>query len=386
MNHQPIELKEWRHFDDRGSDDHRVGPARKVEIQGRCTSCWGPLTALRDIERDWIRIECQLCRCSVDGVDANRESARMRREVAENVLGARIGRASKYSGESKFVLKILPDMDRDKSRFEQRVYASRKAGSKKHRLDRNDFPLGTAGYLYAQARALTSGLENIPREIAAISLRDFEFGEPRVVDTSADDSRYQATGSVTVTHRKPSGSTLMARMGTCLVAGMTAAFACEVGIKAVLMTRRYKAEMTHDLLKLYNALPTDCRERLEADFPAISQVLRDARDTFGKWRYFEQRFGNDAMTALVNTDRVAGLAKAARVMLDECVIAGLDYDIRIYSEIDFTAAADNVSHVQQVCLSVDGEESAIPWDRILSAETSGLRNDLSSHSYCGGNA
>ena len=58
---------------------------------------------------------------------------------------------------------------------------------------------------------------------------------------------------------------MMARMGTAVVAGMVAAFACEVGMKAILITRRDEAEKTHDLGKLNEALPEDVsRKRLEA--------------------------------------------------------------------------------------------------------------------------
>ena len=66
---------------------------------------------------------------------------------------------------------------------------------------------------------------------------------------------------------------MMARMGTAVVAGMVAAFACEVGMKAILITRRDEAEKTHDLGKLNEALPEDSRKRLEADFGEIAGVL-----------------------------------------------------------------------------------------------------------------
>ena len=58
---------------------------------------------------------------------------------------------------------------------------------------------------------------------------------------------------------------------------MTAAFACEVGMRAILMTRLDEAERKHDLRTLYDALPADSRERLEADFAGIVGVLGDNR-------------------------------------------------------------------------------------------------------------
>ena len=61
-------------------------------------------------------------------------------------------------------------------------------------------------------------------------------------------------------------------------------------------------------------MPEDAIQRLEADFPEIAEVIAHSRQTFGKWRYFEQGVGGDAIRALVDTERVRGLAKAARVM------------------------------------------------------------------------
>ena len=84
-------------------------------------------------------------------------------------------------------------------------------------------------------------------------------------------------------------------------------------MKAILMTRLDAAEKTHDLLKLYDALPADSRERLEADYSEIARVLGDHRHTLDRWRYFEASAGEDAMLALLKTERVSELGKAARV-------------------------------------------------------------------------
>ena len=55
--------------------------------------------------------------------------------------------------------------------------------------------------------------------------------------------------------------------------------------------------------------------------------------SFDRWRYFEASVGVDAMAALVNIERVWGLGKAARVILDECAVAGLTYEIRVNSGV-----------------------------------------------------
>ena len=372
MNYEHIDFNEWRHFDDRASDDRCVGPAPAVEIQGRCANCWGPVAGRKDKDGHWIRIECQLCGSSVEGKDAEREAERMQVEAVNNMPHARVGSGSTYGKEARFVLKILPDMDRDKAQFEQRLATRRKAKPKKNWLGRSDFPKGTPGYLYAQACALMSGLANFPREMSAIALSDFDFGEPTLgVEASSTDTPLRVSAVVPVSHRKPSDAALMARMGTCMVAGMTAAFACEVGMKAILMTRLDEAEKTHDLLKLHDALPVDSRERIEADFSEIASVLRDHRHTFDRWRYFEASVSEDAMAALVNTDRVWELGKAARVILDECALVGLTYKIRVNSEFDVATDPGDVSISQRIGLSVEGGEDAIPWDGVLAAGRSG---------------
>ena len=145
----------------------------------------GTVAGRRDKDGHWIRIECQLCGRSVEGKDAEREAARMQVEADGNMPSARVGRGSKYDEEAKFVLKILPDMDRDQAQFEQRVVASLETGPQRGWLGRSDFPKGTAGYLYAQACAFMSGLDKFPREMSAIALSDFDFGQPRILGVEA---------------------------------------------------------------------------------------------------------------------------------------------------------------------------------------------------------
>ena len=372
-DYETVDFDEWRQFDDRAADDRTVGPARKAETKGRCTNCWGPAAGLKDRDGHWVRMECRLCRRAVDAEDAQREAERMQLESEDNLPRARVGRGAVYHEGAQFVLKILPDMDRDKAQFEQRVAARREAEPKKNCLGRRHFPLGTAGSLYAQACAFVAGLNNLPREMSAISLSDFDFAEPQIlgVEAPAADAPVRISVATPATHRKPSNVVMMARMGTAVVAGMVAAFACEVGMKAILMTRRDEAERTHDLLKLYKGLPEDSRKRLEADFGEIAGVLEKYRHTFDKWRYFEQRGGEHAIAPLVDTDRVWGLGKVARVIVDECVVAGLQYEIHVNADFEFTGDSDGVTSSEQLGLQVVGHEAAIPWDAVLAAGRAG---------------
>ena len=360
---------ERRQFDDRPADDRGPGPARAVEISGRCADCWGPVSGTKDAEDRWIRIGCLVCGRSVHGDDAAHEVDAMQREASDNMAAARVGRPAKYRAGASFVLKLLADMDRDKAKIDRRVGASLAEGRKRGRLTRHDFPRGTAGYLYAQARALLAGVDNLSAEKSAIALSDLKFGKPQVVkvDGSVDDRTLHVTGKVPVAHRKPSGRELMGRMGTALVAAMGAAFACEVGMKAILVTRLDEAARTHDLLELYGELPEDSRRRLAGDFPTIAEVLDQSRQTFGKWRYFEQGVGETAIRALVDTDRVWELGKAARVIADECTVTGLNYHVDVDTTFEFELEPGGMRSSQRIHLSLEGGESAVPWDEVLRA-------------------
>lgn len=305
----------------------------------------------------------------------------MREEMEANLPRARVGRGSKYRKDASFVLKILPDMDRDKQQVDQRMAANTAVKPKGPWRTRRKIPPGWAGQLYAQARALLSGVENQPRGMAAISLSDLEFGDPEIVGVKGSpvDGSTQVSGTIPIRHRKPTHRELMRRMGTVLVAGMSAAFSCEVGMKAILVTRGDAAEATHNLLTLYKALPSDGRERLEADFPGIGEALKKDQEAFGKWRYFEKEFAQKSITALVDTDRVRRLAKAARVIIDECVIVGLNFEVQVNTtfevlvnptlDVEGDRGGTNLS--ERSSLTVHGGEAAIPWAEVLASDRDG---------------
>lgn len=172
---EAADFDEWRHFDDRAPGDSAVGPARRVEITGRCAGCWGAVQGKKDGDGRWVRIECRLCGRSVDQDDAAREADRMLLEAEKNLPHVRVGLGAVYDEKAQFVLKLLPDMDRDTTWFDQRVATKAAEELKGNRLGRRDFPLGSAGYLYGQACAFLAGLGNLPREMSAISLEDFDF-------------------------------------------------------------------------------------------------------------------------------------------------------------------------------------------------------------------
>ena len=79
---------------------------------------------------------------------------------------------------------------------------------------------------------------------------------------------------------------VMRQMGCYMSSAMLAAFSCELTMKAICLTCKDEALKDHDLLDLYYDLPEECRHRISADFEEIEDVMKDGRQTFGKWRYF----------------------------------------------------------------------------------------------------
>ena len=62
-----------------------------------------------------------------------------------------------------------------------------------------------------------------------------------------------------------------------------------------------------------------------------------------------------------------GLGKAARVIADECAVTGLNYDIDIDTTFEFKWEPGGMRKLQRIDLSLEGGESAVPWDEVLRA-------------------
>lgn len=363
-NGTTVKIDWWIDF-----DNHIAGEAPAAAIKGRCTKCWGRLTGRLQLDGGgkWTSIECQICGRSVEGEEAVREMESMCREMNDNLPKVRRGLAAKYREDAKFVLKILPDMDRDKAYCDKRIAAKIAAGRKKNWLSRHDFPKGEAGYLYLQASAFMTGINSLPREMSVIRYSDYDFQEPRIseVDVTDDGSEVRVSGKTVGKPRQLPEHVLMERMGLLMMSGMTAAFACELALKALLITRLDEARKTHDLLELYNDLPKDSKTRLKADFAEIEDELERARHTFGHWRYFETNVGQEGMQAMTNIERAFALAKAARVIIDEGEIARLGYEVDINVNAKFSVDNGDTRYGETHKLRVTGWEAPIPWDLLL---------------------
>ena len=359
-----VEIDWWVDF-----DDHRAGEAAAAAIKGRCTKCWGRLVGQLEGKKRWTEIKCRVCGRSVEGIDAVREMENMCREADDNLPAVRRGLAAKYREDAKFVLKILPDMDRNTAHFDKHVAANIAAGRKKATISRHDFPKGTAGYLYLQACTFMAGTTSLPYEKSVIQYSDYDFETPRISGIDVENNGSEVRVSAKAPHRNPQSAkrVMVERMGLVMMSGMTVAFACELALKAILITRHHEAKKTHDLLDLYKELPEDSKTRLKADFSEIEDVLKNGRHIFGRWRYFETNVGEEGMQGMFNDVRVSMLARAARVLIDEGGIAGLSYEVKVNmdAELRRNGADDDASYVEEFQLKITGTEAPIPWDLLL---------------------
>ena len=330
-----------------GGQLYKPGEEPAMRVKGRCKHCWGGLIEKRQGKYPLEAIRCRVCGKTLEGDKAREEIQRMSDEAARNTMNVAFGIAPRYSDKGDFVQKFFPPMDRlSADEFRQRVKGRAGKVAKDGWLTRNDFPEGSAGFLFLQARALMSGVEQLPREMSAVPFPAFDMN---------GDGLQEELGL----HPKAQEYELMKRLGSTMAVAMMSAFACELAMKAIGLTRMDEARKSHDLLRLYRDLPPDSRQRIETDFTDIVSTLGRGRHTFDKWRYFEVNMGGRGMSAMIDTERAFGLAKAARVILDEAGVAGLGYSVRVDATKTNTRSKDREDIHIKHHLSVEGKEAPL---------------------------
>ncbi|WP_419942742.1 hypothetical protein [Candidatus Palauibacter sp.] len=282
-------------------------PAKEEEVKGkgRCAECWGGLLLRGEGENGVVSgIKCCVCNKKLTGEDAVNAYHRVWKEAIANAWKMSLG-SPPAREEGPFVSKLFPHLPRQtqddiQERIESRVVQKDRGKW----LTRADFPLkkGEAAYLYLQARLLVAAVSDMfaSHDEAVVSFRKA---------TTRDGPRHDEHD-------------LYQRLGSTMARGMMSAFACELVTKAVSLTINDEARKIHDLLRLYRDLPEFSRQRLEFDFPDIEEVMEEGRHRFREWRYF-RREKKEALTAIIGTSLEQSLGKAARVLLDEAEIVGL---------------------------------------------------------------
>ena len=258
-----------------------------------------------------------------------------------------------------FVWKIVPPLKRESdAEFKARVGRSAQTKAPTGYFGRGRFPPGTAGLLYLQAKILSDGLDAVPGFDEG-ALGAFPYSERN------DD------GSLSVYYSKDEldggppfrEHRMMKTMGANMVASMSSAFACELAIKAICLTYNGLSLKSHDLYDLYNELPHESRARIEFDYSELPDVLKEGRERFGEWRYFETVIGKPALLALTSPTLSRSLLKSARVLLDEGAVMGLTggvkmearQNVRLVNEVQFAKYSYN--------LTINGGEAPAPRPR-----------------------
>lgn len=311
-----------------GDRKHTFGEEGRYRLKGRCRHCWGGLIGKGGAERVPEAIRCRVCGLLLEGDDAAEEYERMSKQSNWNTFNMALGLASKYHDEATFVQKIFPHIDRQRGEeFHRRTSEEAAKGPRAGWLTRSEFPGGSAGFLILQARALMSGVERLPREL---SVARFDVSKKKL---NADPST--------------SKNELMERMGSTMTVALMSAFACELTMKGIRLTRLDEARKSHDLWRLYRDLPNDSQARIEEDFLDAGVVLKSARHTFDKWRYFEANVGGRGIGTMIDTQKAFDLAKVARVLLDEAEMMGLGYSVNVEATQTVTDRGDrDLVHVK----------------------------------------
>ena len=307
----------------KGDQEYKIGEEGSIRLKGRCRRCWGGLIAKCQTEHFPEAIRCRVCETMLEGDDAKSEFQRMSKESSSNMFNIAFDQAIRYSDEGRFVQKVFPHIARlSEHELRQRVTSHRNTNNKNGRLNRNGLPVGSAGFLFLQAKALMSGVECLPRETSVVNFLDLDINDDgsATVYLSKEELRM---------HSKTLENNFMKKLGSTMTISMMSAFACELAIKAICLTCMDHARKSHDLWKLYCDLPKNSTDRIEADFSGIVTILEKARHTFNKWRYFEPNDGGHGFSVMIDTERAFDLAKAARVILDEAEMVGLGYSVAV---------------------------------------------------------
>ena len=323
--------------------------------KGRCMSCWGRLVGRLD--RGTLKftgIRCVVCGKSVEGEEAASEYERMTSESIGNAMNQATGRAMAYNQDAPFALSVFPQFERETpEQLRRRIAAGAARPAKKGWLTRRDFPAGSPGYFFLQGKVLMTGVEKMPRVVTAGS-----FGEIDLHDNGSATLRLPTEGE----RNDPQflSYDMSQKLGCTMTAALMSAFACELAMKAIRLTRLDEARRDHDLLDLYDDLPEDSRTRIAAAWPGIRPVLEKARHAFGKWRYFESVIGERGVGTMLDTEQALALGKAASVLLDEAELAGLTCRVELDARKDVKRAGDTTNSAYKHDFTITGGESGGP--------------------------
>ena len=206
-----------------GDQKHTFGEEGRFRLKGRCRCCWGGLIGKRGAEPVPTAIRCRVCGILLEGDEARDEYQRMLEQSGSNTFNMALGLPPRYRDNATFVQKIFPHIDRQSAEeFHQRTTDEAERRPKEGWLTRSQFPGGSAGFLFLQARALMSGVERLPRELSVARFWDFDMHS----DGSA--TVYAPTKELSE-DTKTSENELMKRLGSTMTIALMSRVCVRVG-------------------------------------------------------------------------------------------------------------------------------------------------------------
>ena len=298
----------------------------------RCKECWGGVTG-RLTKGKWTGLKCRVCGLHKVGDEAQKEyeavqnlaaTEEMYRKFKLNVI-----KQNPTVENRLFIVKRFPNLERRKpEEVCKNIQKNQKGGYKM--LDRKDFPAGMPSALVQEAELLMSSVAHFPlteRQSVGSPVKLVRNKEGKAfLDFSIETEKYEQDVYYQQREEK-------VKIGTTLATAMMGAFSCELVMKAIALTCKFRTKKTHNLADLYAEMPQSSRTRVEADFPEIQQVMDEHTETFSNWRYFDMPSLEPVMRNMMNVETGRRLSKAARVLLDEAEICGLASVIEVSKKV-----------------------------------------------------
>ena len=324
-----------------------------IKVKGRHRACWGSLIGRQDRKTGEVTgLRCRVCGKELLGSEAADEYNRMSKEQSRNVFNLFYDQPLEF-GEGVFLEKLFPQRKSyTEQDFRKHVESKAAEGSKPGKLTRHSFPAGSPGFFYLQAKLLMESLVDIsyPDDPSVAVFEDIEV---------LDDGSLRIHSDLEELREDPSyfHNRLANRKGANMAISMLAAFACELLMKAISLTCKDEAKKIHDLFELFADLPDESRQRVILDFGEIEAVLEKQRRSFDSWRYFESSTSEMAMNALIDKVAASKLAKAARVLMDECEIVGLEGEATLNATRSIRQVGSHTVASYDVAVEVTGGEN-----------------------------
>ena len=299
-------------------------------FKGRCRTCWGDLLAkgATGAPENVEEIQCRICGEEAKEAEAGKELEAMWAHALKNegeMSSNEVYLTNSYPQNAKFCYKVILGrrVRARKEVFEESRLREYEGKSRKIWIGRREYPPGHVGFLFSQAKMFTDSTSRIEQELRKLLSEITPTVEP------ANNGSQLARVRMNTHHTRAYEECATLLLGHTMNGVHSAAFACELAMKAISLTSCGWASKTHNLAKLYDELPEGSKERVTRDWTEIATALKEGQEKFGKDRYFEVRRGEETVTSALEIQTVQGLCKAARVLLDECVVVGLGFELKL---------------------------------------------------------